>query len=374
MADRGRAELQQLDRVRRTVLEALGGSELERLQPALLQPAGELLARYGEELRGRACVVSDAHGGELFLLPDYTVPICRMHRERGGGAGRFVYAGPVFRLPDTENGSVPVEEQQVGLEVFERSGTPEADAAVLCRTIAAVRDVAGQFVVTLGDAGIGPAILNSFAISERRRTRLLRRIGQPERLHALLERFTRLEGVQSRRESLEPFAEPEGAEAGLEAVLADRRIPFIGRRRPDEVAARLTELAAEREEAPLAAETAARIESLLGLRGPFVPALETLREAAGESQALSAAIGRLEDRSRLLAREGIEMNGLELDLQLGSDLGYYDGLIFEIRIDGRRVAGGGRYERLARESGLDLSAVGAAVWIERFPGISKNGS
>ena len=374
MADRGQAELQELDRVRRTVLEALGGSELERLQPALLQPAGELLARYGEELRGRACVVSDAHGGELFLLPDYTVPICRMHRERGGGAGRFVYAGPVFRLPDTANGSMPVEEQQVGLEVFERHGTPEADATVLCRTISAVREVAGQFVVTLGDAGTGPAILDSFSISERRRTRLLRRIGQPQRLHALLERFTRLGEGQGRRESLEPFAAPDGAEAALDAVLVNRGIPFIGRRGQDEVAARLAELAAEREEAPISAEMATRIEALLGLHGPFGPALETLRKAAGESQALSAAIGRLEDRSRLLAREGIETSGLELDLRLGSDLGYYDGLIFEIWIDGRRVAGGGRYDRLARESGLDLSAVGAAVWIERLPGVSRNGS
>ena len=374
MADRGQAELQELDRVRRTVLEALGGSELERLQPALLQPAGELLARYGEELRGRACVVSDAHGGELFLLPDYTVPICRMHRERGGGAGRFVYAGPVFRLPDTANGSVPVEEQQVGLEVFEKTRTPEADAAVLCRTIAAVRSVAGQFVVTLGDAGIGSAILDSFAISERRRTRLLRRIGQPQRLRALLERFTRVGEGQGRGESLEPFAEPKAAAAALDGALANRRIPFIGRRRPEEVAARLVELAAEREEAPLPAETAARVEALLGLRGPFRPSLETLREAAGESEALSAAIGRLEDRSRLLAREGIESSRLELDLQLGSDLGYYDGLIFEIWMDGRRVAGGGRYDRLARDSGLDLSAVGAAVWIERFAVVSGRGS
>lgn len=374
MADRDKAELEELGRVRRAVLEALGGSEMELLQPALLQPAGELLARYGEELRGRACVVSDAHGGELFLLPDYTVPICRMHRERGGGVGRFLYAGPVFRLPESQDGSMPVEEQQAGLEVFEENATPEADADVLGRTIAAVRAAPGRRTVTLGDAGIGPAILDSFQISERRRTRLLRRLGQPQRFRALLQRFTRVDGDSGRQVDLRPFVDPDRAEAALEDTLAARGIPFIGRRRPAEVATRLLELAEEREEEPLSEETAARIEALLGLRGRFGETLEELRAAAEGSPALDAAIRRLEARSSRLAQEGVDPGELALDLQLGGDVGYYDGLVFEIRIDGRRVAGGGRYDRLARDSGLDLCAVGAAVWIERLPGTSLAGA
>ena len=318
MADRGPGELQELDRVRRTVLEALGGGGIRRLQPALLQPAGELLARYGEELRGRACVVSDAHGGELFLLPDYTVPICRMHRERGGGVGRFLYAGPVFRLPDSRGGRLPIEEQQAGLEVFEERATPEADAEVLCRTIAAVRAVAGNPAVTLGDSGIGPAILDSFDISEPRRIRLLRRIGQPQRFRALLERFTCAEAGSDRMVDLEPFADPEQAETALAEVLATRNIPFIGRRSPEEVALRLSELAAEREEAPLSEALAARIEALLGLRGSFRPTLDSLKESAGESPTLEAAIHRLEDRAARLAQEGVDVRELALDLRLGA--------------------------------------------------------
>ena len=371
MADRGQAELQELDRVRQTVLAALGGDGMERLQPALLQPAGELLARYGEELRGRACVVSDTHGGELFLLPDYTVPICRMHRERGGGAGQFLYAGPVFRLPELEDGQVPVEEQQAGLEIFEEEATLEADSEVLGRTLAAVRDVAGQLTLTLGDAGIGPAILDTLRVSERRRQRLMRRIGQPQRLQALLARFVRAGKEPDRREDLDSFADPAQGEALLESALGGARHPV---HRPawsrGSRNARLAELASEREEAPLSEESAARVEKLLSLRGAFAPTLDRLMEAAPESPALDAAIRRLEIRATQLAKDGVNTGRLTLDPGLGSGLGYYDGLVFEICVGGRPVAGGGRYDRLAKESDLDLCAVGAAVWIERLLGVS----
>ena len=370
MADRGQAELQELDRVRETVLAALGGDGMERLQPALLQPAGELLARYGEELRGRACVVTDAHGGELFLLPDYTVPICRMHRERGGGAGRFLYAGPVFRLPDLEDGQVPVEEQQAGLEIFEEEATLDADSEVLGRTLSAVRDVAGPLTLTLGDAGIGPAILDTLQVSVHRRQRLMRRIGQPQRLQALLARFVRAGKAPDRSEDLDSFADAEQGETILGRTLEARGILFIRRRRPEEVAMRLTELAAEREEAPLSEENAARVKYLLSLRGAFSPTLDRLKEAAPDSPALDAAICRLEIRAAQLATDGVNTGKLTLEPGLGSGLGYYDGLVFEIRAGGRPVAGGGRYDRLARESGLDLCAVGAAVWIERLLGAS----
>ena len=368
MADRAQAELRQLEHIRREALETLGGGTADQLQPALLQPAGELLARYGEALRARACVVRDAHGGELFLLPDYTVPICRMHRERGGGAGRFVYAGPVFRLPSSGDGRVPVEEQQAGLEVFEVEATAAAEADVLCRTVAAVR-TAGNPEVILGDAGIVPAILDSFEISRPRRTRLLRRAGQPQRLQALLDRFVHAQAGDGRGQDLDPFVDPGQAGNALEETLARRGIPHVGRRRPEEVTERLVELAAEREEPPLSSETASRIGMLLGLRGPLRRTLETLASLTGETASLGEAVNRVEASAAWLVREGVDPDRLSLDLRMGNDVGYYDGLVFEVRIEGCSVAGGGRYDRLARESGLDLCAVGAAVWIERLLGV-----
>ena len=366
MSGRDQAALDALDGVRRGVLAALGGAGAVRVQPSLLQPAGELLAGYGEALRGRACVVADAHGGELYLLPDYTVPICRMRREAGGG-GRFLYAGPVFRLPAAGGGSLPVEEQQAGLEVFTTEASAEADADVLCRTLEAARLAGRKLEVTLGDAGIGPAILDAFEMSERRRARLRRRISQPQRLHALLRRFTRGGAGGGRRAGLEPFADAGRAEARLAETLARAGTPFIGRRRPAEVAARLGELAAEHGEAPLAEATASRIASLLATHGPFRPALAGLGDAIAGAPAAEAAIGRLQERARRLSRV-VDMDELGFDIRLGGEVGYYDGMVFEIRIAGRRVAAGGRYDRLARDTGLDLAAVGAAVWIERLLG------
>jgi len=365
MADRIAAELRKLDHVTAEALAVLGDGA-ERYRPALLQPAGELLSLYGEELRSRACVVSDAYGGELFLLPDYTVPICRMHRERGGGAARIAYAGSVFRLPAAGDSRMPVEERQVGLEVFEAAATAAADADVLCRAAEVVRAAGIDAVVTLSDAAMGTAILESLEISARRRTRLSRRFRQPRRLRALLRRFAE-ESVESGRSvDLAACASAVPARAWLDAELARRQVPHVGCRRLSEIAERLADLAAEQDEAPIAASAVATLESALAVRGALYSSLDRLAALSIRSAEFAAAAERLSQLGSRLERAGFPPEGLAFDLAVGGAADYYDGMVFEIGSGCRSMAAGGRYGGLVRASGLELSAVGAAIWVERL--------
>ncbi|MDF1727553.1 MAG: ATP phosphoribosyltransferase regulatory subunit, partial [Sulfitobacter sp.] len=64
----------------RALFEARGAVLVE---PPLLQPAATLLELYGEDIRARAYVTSDALRGEQMLRPDFTVPVVQMHMAEG---------------------------------------------------------------------------------------------------------------------------------------------------------------------------------------------------------------------------------------------------------------------------------------------------
>src|SRR6056297_1836451 len=110
----------------RARFEGLGAQPVET---TVLQPAGTLLDLYGEDIRARAYVTSDALRGEQMLRPDFTVPVVQMHMEHGAEPARYTYAGEVFRRQEDDRDR-PNEYMQVGFELFERTALEAADARV----------------------------------------------------------------------------------------------------------------------------------------------------------------------------------------------------------------------------------------------------
>lgn len=371
------------DRIAQAVTQVLARDGAEWVRPNLLQPAADILAHYGEGIRNRACVIDDAHGGELFLIPDYTVPVCRRHLAAGGGAGRYVYAGPVFRLPLPGQGEAPIEEAQAGIEDFGGEAIDAAESEILrlvLDAVAAAGVTASEIVV--GDAGLVDMILASFPMADHQRRRLRRRAASPERLRTLLDRFTDTEtkpASPERQALLDRFA-PAGPDGGpatcpeeqVGARLQELGVAAIGRRTRREIGERLVALESERRAPVIRPIHADWIQSLLTLRAPFTEAIDMLVEARTlmALDGLTEAIETVERRREAFRTAGIDPAGLQLEVGLGHDLGYYDGLVFTVMAEtgGKpvQVAGGGRYDSLPRALGATLTAVGAAVWTERL--------
>ena len=116
----------------RSLFEAQGAAVVE---PPILQPAETLLDLYGEDIRARAYVTSDAMRGEQMLRPDYTLPVVQMHMAHGADPARYTYAGEVFRRQERDPNRAN-EYIQAGYEVFDR-GDP---AACLLYTSPSPRD------------------------------------------------------------------------------------------------------------------------------------------------------------------------------------------------------------------------------------------
>ncbi len=151
--------------------------------PPVLQPIEPFLELSGEDIRRRIFVTQDAGGAELCLRPEFTIPICRLHRQRADGqAADYSYGGPVFRLTAGE----PAEFVQAGIESFGRTDTPAADAEVLSLALEGLALLGRTSPsVRLGDMGLTVALLDGLAVPAAAKRRTLRALAAGRSLDAV---------------------------------------------------------------------------------------------------------------------------------------------------------------------------------------------
>ena len=325
--------------------EAQGAQAVE---PPILQPADTLLDLYGEDIRARAYVTSDALRGEQMLRPDFTVPVVQMHMAHGADPARYTYAGEVFRRQEHDADRAN-EFVQVGYEVFERDDPAASDAEVFALIADALGDLPVRAVT--GDIGVLMAVVNGLDTSDLRKNALMRHIWRPRRFRALLERFATDRGV------------PEFATSDA---------PLVGARRQYEIDARIAALKADAEVPPIAARDVDLIAALLDISAPMPMALGRLHDLSVDLPAIAPAVARVAARQEALAARGIDVGSLAFDASYGrTSMEYYDGFVFGFaaveRPDLALLASGGRYDALTRRlgarigDGREIPAVGGVM-------------
>jgi ATP phosphoribosyltransferase regulatory subunit len=296
--------------------------DLRRLQAALIgvfddkgygevaTPAleyDEVLARGGGRSDHAAYRFFDESGELLALRSEMTVPIARLVATRYRQVKpphRLCYVAGAYRAVSPQRGEMR-EFQQAGVELI---GAPAAAGTVeVIEVLEAALDAAGlgSAVIGLGDADLFRDLLSEFGLDEEARDAALARLAA----HDLVDLEQELEAGGVARE---------------------------------------------------------RVESCLALSqlrgGPEV--LDRAREH--EAAAVSRAADRLRDVNEALgSRPG--GHRVQFDFGLMRDLGYYNGAILEVYDPavGQVLGGGGRYDGLMKRFGLDLSAAGFALYLER---------
>ncbi len=342
-----RAEAERL----RTLFEASGAVPVEA---AILQPAEVLLDLYGEDIRARAYVTSDALRGEQMLRPDFTVPVVQMHMAHGAEPACYTYAGPVFRRQE-EDLTRPSEYHQVGFEVFDRQDPAAADARVFALFHQVLAPL-GLRAAT-GDIGILMAAVDGLRTTERRKAALGRHIWRPSRFRALMDRFSGRSPVPKARVELLAADEPL-ANAG----------PLVGLRSAADIAERVEHLRQDADAAPISNTEVDLLDAILSVRDGSDKALKTLRDISQDMPAIAKAVTRLEERLGALSEHGIDTTTLDFEASYGrTQMEYYDGFVFgfyaEARPDLPPVATGGRYDALTRQlgGGAEIPAVGGVI-------------
>ncbi|MDW3117343.1 MAG: ATP phosphoribosyltransferase regulatory subunit [Roseovarius pacificus] len=334
--------------------EAFEAEGAQPVETAILQPAEVLLDLYGEDIRARAYVTSDALRGEQMLRPDFTVPVVQMHMEHGAEPACYTYSGEVFRRQEDDPERAN-EYMQVGFEVFERDAPEAADARVFSIIFNALKPL-GLRAAT-GDIGILMAAVDGLHTSERRKRALRRHIWRPRRFRALIDRFSGRVPVPDSRAALLSMADPMSGVA-----------PVIGMRQEAEILSRIKALQEDAATDPISENEVALIDAVLSVRETSDNALSHLRDIAVDMSTIQPAVDRLARRLEALEQRGIDVTRLDFEASYGrTNMEYYDGFVFgfyaENRPDLPPVATGGRYDALTRHlgRGREIPAVGGVI-------------
>jgi ATP phosphoribosyltransferase regulatory subunit len=322
------------------------------VEPPVLQSAELLLDLYGEDIRSRAYVTSDALRGEQMLRPDFTVPVVQMHMAQGAEPARYTYAGTVFRRQE-DHADRANEYLQTGYEIFDRADPASADAEVFALMSNAVAHL--NLRAATGDIGILTAAVDGLQTTERRKAALRRHIWRPRRFRALLDRFAGRVAIPQSR-------------AALLVGSATVDAPLTGLRSAAEIEERINALRTDAASPPISASEMDGLEALLTMRVTLPKAVEQLHELTSQLPSISSAVARLETRIEALERRDIDVERLVFEASFGrTSMEYYDGFVFgfyaEARPDLPAVASGGRYDALTRRlgQGREIPAVGGVL-------------
>jgi ATP phosphoribosyltransferase regulatory subunit len=333
----------------RANFEAQGAQAVE---PPILQPADTLLDLYGEDIRARAYVTSDAMRGEQMLRPDFTVPVVQMHMSIGAEPARYTYAGEVFRRQEHDP-SRANEYVQVGYEVFERADPAASDAEVFALIAEALSGYATRAVT--GDIGVLMAVVNGLDTSAMRKNALMRHIWRPRRFRALLDRYSGVTPVPAARKAL-----LEG-DVSVEA-------PLVGARRQHEIDTRIQSLKDDAQTPLISKKDVDLIDALLDVSAPFPDAIERLHDLSVDLPVIIPAVARVVARKAALKSRGVDVDALMFEASYGrTSMEYYDGFVFGFRSVARPdlppLATGGRYDALTRRlgGGREIPAVGGVM-------------
>lgn len=252
----------------------------------------------------------DRNNKTLVLRPDMTAPLARLVSTRlyspQASVHKLFYIANVFRHEQTQSGR-QCEFYQAGVECFGVS-SPLADAEIIALAIESIKSTGlTQFTINLGHVDFINGLLDELKIDSIQRTEIQALINSKNAV-------------------------------GLSEVLA---------------------------QSSGTEELLLTLKNILFLKGD-IQFLQNLRSKIKNKTSL-AALDNLLDIYRLLTAYKLE-NYIVFDLGLARDMEYYSGMVFEgYTADlGYSLCGGGRYDRLMDSFGLNCSATGFALGIERI--------
>lgn len=344
-----------------------------RIEPPILQPADVFLDRSGEEIRRRTYVFADPGGEELCLRPDLTIPALRAFLASGQSSARLSYDGPVFRYqmlsPDK-----PAQFLQAGGEIFGSTGGPADDAEIMALAMQSVTACGlVQFQSKMGDLALFSALVDALGLPAPLAARLKRHFWRPDYFRDLLKRLS--DGGDTGGALVRVLGGLSEAEARavLRDVFAVAGVKAQGTRSPEEITERFLEKAADASAARLPKAEADLLVRFLDISGPAPDAVAQIRALTAKAGVrLDAALNAVALRLDLLAQRGLDPARIVFSTQFGRNMEYYTGFTFELWGQDAQgpvqIAGGGRYDELARALGAAASipAAGCAIRTERL--------
>ena len=355
-----------------TILKTLQSTGCMVPKIDLLQPADPFLDTTGEDLRRRIFITQENSGKQFCLRPEFTIPVCLRHLEKGWIKARYAYSGKVFR----QRGDQAHEFMQAG---FENLGSENAnDADIDCiKTALHVLKEAGQkdMSLVLGDQAIFVSALEALRIPQAWRKKLIRAFGDDTLIKQYLDLMSSSEkqSFNTLSQEIKAALEIKNLEMltdAIEGEMLEQGLPLSGGRTPAAIAERLiekAELASEK----LDNDKRIALEEFLAIDVELKDACDTI-EAFENKHGIMLPLARDELYARYEGLKDSEVT-MRYRASFGRRLDYYTGFVFEVYNNEKTspLVGGGRYDRLLTLLGSpqEIPAVGFAIWTDRLEGV-----
>ncbi|MEM7493555.1 MAG: ATP phosphoribosyltransferase regulatory subunit [Pseudomonadota bacterium] len=350
--------------------ETLGGT---RIEIATVQPLVPYLEFLGEAYRKNIV----EHGGdELCLCPDLTLALALDIAAGQTPVGAYQFDGLVFRGSRQEVTVSPVQ-RQIGVEVFSDLASSDDDVQIVLATVEALQTSgADSFSLTFADPGLVFALIDSFDLHPNWKARLKKSFSMPATFERDVADAGQVRGDLALPRAFAGLGAEQAKQALSEMFETAGTVPF-GARSLDDIAARLIDKAEESEQL-LKPEDAKLLMWVCGVEGAIDNAFgEFASLLSNRNETISQRLQAFSNMLVTLRDKGVRFEGARFDANLGRELSYYDGFVFECHApDGTVLGGGGRYDGLlsALSRGTKTSgAVGAMLRPDRIAAILDGG-
>ncbi len=312
-------------------------------------------------------------GRDLALRPEHTASVMRVYVDTLQSAAlpiRLSYSGPVFRYESPQAGRSR-QFQEFGCELIGAEGLL-ADAETILVALACV-EAAGvpRPRLVLGHIGVVIGFLDQLELDHRTQDWL---IWSMERIRRNEPGATEIPShlVHSEAEQSDPLKLDSLDRDAVVDLLRKSGVEFeAGTRTAEEIVDGLFDKGRRQNDRDVLIDAVGFVEALIASAGPPDTALARLRALVTSRNLDVAPIDELAEITRILASSGIDTDDIHIDLGLGRGLRYYTGMLFEIyagNINGLQIAGGGRYDDLARQLGArnQIQSAGFSIGLDRL--------
>ncbi|MCK6577985.1 MAG: ATP phosphoribosyltransferase regulatory subunit [Anaerolineae bacterium] len=337
----------------------------QRLETQILQPADLFLTKAGDQFIQRLFTF-ERFGRQLALRPEFTATAAKAYAEMQSpgmaSIARWQFAGSVFE--DSLDSADVYQRYSVGAELI-GWGSWLADAEVIVLGCAGLHAAGCNDIrLAIGSVQFLRGLLESYELDPRTAQFVL------DHLHHLttdgkafvLERFDKLSAIRSIESD---FVQKNSGEL---TALLESETSFAGRSREDI----LRRLKRKSERAALRGQVVQALDQLEYLQeidrsNPNAP--QVVRAGLLDHQATAhRALDQIESLIELVKSYDQSPQQIEVHPLLARDWNYYTDIVFEFRgMTGGLIAGGGRYNELARLlGGVHAPAVGIAFYMENI--------
>jgi ATP phosphoribosyltransferase regulatory subunit len=331
------------------IIKIFKSSGFSLTEPDVLLNSEYIIQRSGENFRRSMLTFENEDGEVMCLRPDLTVASCLKFLEKKSKS-KIYYSGQAYRRKN-KKGSDLINDQ-LGIEILGSKNQLQDDLEVIKTIVNSAEKIKKRNIqIKIGDISLFKRLINALDIPERWKLRLIRHFWRPQYFDELLKRLEKNSDIDPITFDTDKKRFYEMKKMHQDKVIAGRSVK--------EILKRFDKKIKDPRSFTEGKHIAKIIRSFLKINCKLIALEEKLLDFTKKNMLKKNIFKELKliQNLKKLNKEVIFITNL------GRNIEYYTGVVFEVFAGKKEIARGGRYDDLLKSLGAKkkIPAVGAAI-------------